>query len=405
MTLTLKLAWRNLWRNRRRTFISLAAMSFGCMALMVSMGLLGGLLEELQKNVTEVLCGDAQVHAREYLAERSVHETLTRAEVDAVVAAARAAGVAAAPRSIGHGLVARAARSAGVELMGVDPAAERAFGGLATRVASGAFLDGKAKQAVLGSKVARVLEARIGDELVVVVQSADGSTGSALLQVTGILQGLGDNVDRTLVLIGAREFDELFATGGAHQIALTTHRRLQAEEVARIARRAAPGADVRSWRELLPQVAAVERVWGVVSWLMAVIFSLAAGLGVLNSMLMAQYERIPELGLLKSLGTTPGRIVSDLFIEALLLGLVSVSAGLALGAAVVHYLHAVGIDIGGADPITIGGVTFSAVWRARWSLSLFVQPGLVTLFTALLASVIPAIRAARLDPVEALSHV
>ncbi len=405
MNLTLRLAWKNLWRNRRRTLINLAAMGSSCIALMVSIGLTQGLLDELQKNVTEVLCGDAQVHAPGYLAERSLGETLDPRQIVAVTRAAADAGISTAARAIGFGLLAHEARSAGVQLFGVDPASEVAFGGLATKVAQGAFLSGKPKQAVLGAKVARALEAGPGDELVVVVQAADGSMGSALFRVAGVLEGVGEGIDRTLVLIDRGEFADLFATAGVHELALTSHQRLDADAVAALARASAGGAEVKTWRELLPQVASLERIWGVATWLIAVIFSLAAGLGVLNAMLMAQYERIPEFGLLKALGTTPARIVGDVFIEALLLALLSVAVGLAVGAVIVWYLHTTGLDIGGADKLSVSGVSFGTVWRARWSLAVFLQPLFVTLLTALAAAVWPAIKAARLDPVEALSHV
>lgn len=405
MDLTLTLAWKNLWRNRRRTLISLAAMGTSCVALMVSIGLIDGLVGELKNNVTEVLCGDAQVHAPLYLAERSVDEALAPAEVEAVLAAARGAHVAAAARAIGFGLLAHEARSAGVQVFGVEPAAEVAFGGLSTRVAAGSFLSGQPRQAVLGAKLARALEARPGDELVVVVQAADGSMGSALLKVTGVLAGVGDGVDRTLVLIDRAGFAELFATKGVHEIALAAHQARPAEEVAQLARAAAPRADVKTWRQLLPQASSLESLLGVATWLLAFIFSLAAGLGVLNAMLMAQYERIPELGLLKALGTTPARIVGDVFVEALLLALVSVGVGLAVGALVVWYLQAVGLDVAGADRVSVGGVTFGTVWRARFSVTMFLQPFLVTVLTALAAALWPAVKAARLDPVQALSHV
>ena len=406
MALTLHLAWKNLWRNRRRTFINLAAMATSCAALMIAIGLTDGLMDQLQKNVTEVLCGDAQAHAEGFLAERSLHLVLSPGEVEAITSAAATRGIAAAPRSIGFGLVAHGARSAGVEFLGVLPAAERAFGGLSTRVAEGSFLDpARPRRAVLGSKVARSLEVKPGDELVVVVQAADGSTGSALLSVGGILEGVGEGTDRTLVLLDARDFAELFATSAVHELALTSHQRLSADAVAALASTAAPRADVRTWRLLMPQVASLEMIWGVASWLIGVIFSLAAGLGVLNAMLMAQYERIPEFGLLKALGTPPGRIVADVFIEALLLALVSLTAGLVLGGALVQVLHTKGLDIAGADNVTVSGVSFGSVWRARWSWKVLLQPALVTVLTALFAAVLPALKAARLDPVEALNHV
>jgi ABC-type antimicrobial peptide transport system permease subunit len=225
------------------------------------------------------------------------------------------------------------------------------------------------------------------------------------LKVEGVLVGVGDGLDRTLVLVDQREFAELFATAGVHELALTAHGRLPEKAVAALALAAAPGADVRTWRQLMPQVSSLEEILGVATWLIALILSVAAGLGVLNAMLMAQYERIPEFGLLKALGTTPARIVGDVFVEALLLALVAVGVGLALGSLTVWYLHVVGIDITGADQLSVSGVTFGAALRARWSLAVFVQPVCVTLFTALAAALWPALKAARLDPVQALTHV
>ncbi|MBS2025904.1 MAG: ABC transporter permease, partial [Deltaproteobacteria bacterium] len=382
MRLRLSLAWKNLWRNRRRTLINLAAMSVGCAALMVAIALTDGLLDELQKNVTEVLCGDAQVHAPGFQKERNLRLALSPKEVTDVLARAAEAHLAAAPRAIGFGLIAQKARSAGGELMGVDPRAERAFGGLADRVESGAFLpDEPKKLAVLGQKLAKLLEAKVGDELVVVVQAADGSMGSMLLHVGGVLTGVGEGVDRSLALIDRRDFAELFSTEGVHEIALTSHSAMTPERVKAIALAGAPQADVRTYRELLPQVASLEQLWGVATWLMAIIFSLAAGLGVLNAMLMAQYERIPEFGLLKALGTTPARIVGDVLIESVFLGLVSLAAGLTLGGALVYYLHTVGLDIGGSEQLNVSGVLFGTSWKARWSLSVVLQPALVTLLT------------------------
>ena len=418
LSLTLRLGWRNLWRNPGRTGINLAAMAVGTAALIVTSALTQGLVADLGRNATSLLTGEAQAHAPGFLIERSIHAALPAAAVETLLAASARAGLAAAPRQLGYGLLARGSRSAGVELLGVDPAAERAFGGLPERVARGVFLPAvAAAQVVIGDKLARALEARPGDELVAVVQAADGSMGNVLFRVGGVLAPVGDRVDRGLALLDCRDFEALFSTSKIHEVAITSHGAREAAPLVAVLQAAigrapatadgplASAVELRTWRQLLPQVAALEELWGVVSWLMGAIFFLAAGLGVLNAMLMAQYERIPELGLLKALGTTPGRIVADVLTEALVLGLISLVIGGALGGAIAWRLQEVGWDLAESGSMTLSGVTFSTVWRAKLTWGVALPPVVMTSVTALFAALWPAIKAARLDPVEAMNHV
>ena len=419
LSLTLRLAWRNLWRNPGRTGINLAAMAVGTAALIVTSALTAGLVADLGRNATSLLTGEAQAHAPGFLVDRSIHAALPPAAVETLLAAAARAGLAAAPRQLGYGLLARGSRSAGVELLGVEPAAERGFGGLPERVAGGAFLPaGPAAQlVVIGEGLARALEAKPGDELVAVVQAADGSMGNALFRVGGVFAPVGDRIDRGLALLDRRDFEALFSTAQVHEVAITSHGAREAAPLVAALQAAvdtapalaagplAAAVELRTWRQLLPQVASLEELWGVVSWLMGSIFFLAAGLGVLNAMLMAQYERIPELGLLKALGTTPGRIVADVLTEALLLGLVSLAIGGALGTAIAWRLQETGWDLSESGSMTLSGVTFSTLWRAKLSWGVALPPLLMTSVTALLAATWPAIKAARLDPIEAMNHV
>ena len=419
LALTLRLGWRNLWRNPGRTGINLAAMSVGTAALIVTSSLTQGLMADMGRNATALLTGEAQAHAPGFLLERSIHLALPARDVETLLSAAAHSGLSAAPRQLGYGLLAHGARSAGVELFGVDPAAERAFGGLPERVAKGAFLPGgeAAQQVVLGDHLARALEAKPGDELVAVVQAADGSMGNVLFHVGGVFAPVGDRIDRSLALLDRRDFEALFSTAGVHEVAITSHGAREAVPLVaalRAALDAAPkpipapataSAELKTWRQLLPSVASLEDLWGVVSWLMGAIFFFAAGLGVLNAMLMAQYERIPELGLLKALGTTPGRIVADVLTEALVLGLISLVIGGALGGAIAWRLQEVGWDLAESGSMTLSGVTFSTVWRAKLTWGVALPPVVMTSVTALFAALWPAIKAARLDPVEAMNHV
>lgn len=405
--LTLVHAWRNLWRNGRRTAINASAIAVSTAVLIFTFALLDGSMRAMERNATELAVGEAQVHAPGWLAERSMYQAIEAPE--RVLEAAAGQGAAAAARSMGFGLLSSGPRSAGVQIWGVDPGAEGKVGRLPQHLARGEWLPGGAAgRVVLGAGLARTLGAEPGAELVAVVQAADGSMGNEVLRVVGVLEGISEGMDRSVALVDRRDFDSLFvAEGRVHEVVLSSQGEVEAGALAAAAREAAPGLDVRSWRELLPVMVNMLNIWTVARWMISLIFVVAAGLGVLNTMLMATFERTPELGLVRALGATPGRVVLDVAAEALLLGAFSAGIGAALGVGVATWAQVHGIDLSGlgAGNLSIAGVTLETTWRAHLTPGAVVQPVIVTLGVTLLAALYPAVRASRLDPVQAMGHV
>lgn len=402
----LRHAWRNLWRNGHRTAITLTTVALATAVLVVIRALMAGMLRDAVRNATDLGTGEVQIHAPGYLRDPRLHAALP--DPDAIAATARARGIAAAPRALGSALLAHGAKSAGALVWGVEPARERAASALAQHVGSGAFLpDAPARDMVLGRKLARILDADVGAEIVVVVQGADGSLGNDLFRVAGILESVGDAVDRGAALIDRADFADLFVAAGlVHEIALTSHGRLPLETVAAVAAAAAPGEDVRTWRQLLPALSDMLAMADVALWVFAGIFFVTAGLGVLNTMLMATHERVREFGLVKALGAAPARIVRDVALEALLLAVVGTTLGTVLGAGVAHGLERHGIDTSAlAGDLSFAGVAFDPVWRAALEPRALVAPMLVMWVTAVVAALWPALLAARLDPVRAMERV
>ncbi|MBU0516869.1 MAG: ABC transporter permease [Proteobacteria bacterium] len=403
---TLRCAWRNLWRNPRRTMVTMSAVGFGTAVLIVSLALMDGVVRQMVSNATNLVVGEVQVHAPGYLADRDLYKTVRNPE--AVLAAARARGVAAAPRSFGYGLVALGHKSSGALFWGVDPAAEARTFDLARHVRRGSFLSLKAARGmVLGSKLARSLKAEVGSEIVVVVQAADGSMGNELYRVRGILKTVGDQIDRAAVIIHAADFRRLFVSGGRiHEIALNSRARLPLDQVAALARGAASGNEVKTWRQILPAVSEMLNLVDASILVFGFIFVLAAGLGVMNTMLMATYDRIREFGIMKALGAGRWRIVGGVATEALLLSVVASAAGVLIGLAGAYYFQAVGLDTSVfAGSYSLGGVAFDSVWRAAIRLrSVLVSVGLMVA-VCVLVSAYPGLKAARLDPVKAITRV
>ena len=400
---SLQYGWRNLWRNTRRTGITLAAVCLSTAILMASYGLMDGLMQHAVSNATNLVVGEVQVHAQGYRADHSIYKALN--EPDLILQAAKQKNVAAAPRRYGYGLVAVGTKSAGARFWGVEPASERTTFDLAQHLQEGRFLSETTQRGVvLGQKLARSLQAQIGSEIVVVVQAADGSLGNDLYTVTGILKAAGDSIDRNAALIHAADFVELFVSGERiHEVALNSRGMVSPEGLTALLSIAAPEEEIKSWRHLMPEVSDMVNLFDAFIWIFGLIFLLAAGMGVMNTMLMATYERIREFGILKALGATPWGIIRDVAAEALVLAALGTVLGTILGLAGSYYLQEVGLDLSiFAGTYSVGGVAFDPIWRATISPKMVLIPAILMLIIGLVASLYPAALAARLDPVKAI---
>ncbi len=356
-------------------------------------------------NATNLVVGEVQVHAPGYLADHSIYKALDDPEL--ILWAAQKKNINATLRRYGYGLVAVGTKSAGARFWGVDPVLERTTFVLADHLDKGRFLSETPRRgAVLGQRLARSLQAQIGSEIVVVVQAADGSLGNDLFTVTGILKAAGENIDRNAALIHSADFVELFVSGDRiHEVALNSKGQISLEELGALASAAAPEQEVKEWRQLLPEVSDMVNLFDAFIWVFGMIFILAAGMGVMNTMLMATYERIREFGILKALGATPWRIVRDVAAEASLLAAAGTVLGTLLGLAGGYYLREVGLDLSiFAGSYSVGGVAFDPIWRATLSPEAVLIPVVLMVIICVAASMYPAILAARLDPVQAINR-
>ena len=403
---SIRYGWRNLWRNTRRTVITLAAVALCAAILVILYALMDGIALQMQNNAVTLMVGEVQVHAPGYLKDRSMYKVVDKPQ--AVLAAAREAGVSATARSYGYGLVAAGNKSAGAMFWGVDPKAESAACRLPHHVAQGSYLpDQPGGGVVLGAKLARSLNVKVGGELVVVVQAADGSMGNELFKVRGIFKTAGDQVDRSAAVMHAADFERLFVSQGRiHEVALNSWNAMELDALAGLAKKPAPANEVRTWRKLMPMVSDMLEMYDASGFITSLLFALAAGLGVMNTMLMATYERMREFGIIKALGASGWRILRDVSMEALVLAVVGTTAGALLGMVGAWYLQVVGLNLGEmANDFTIAGMAFDPVMRALLTPRAVIIPVAIMWVVCLVSALYPASLAARLDPVKVIHRI
>ncbi len=417
-TQLLKLAWRNLWRNPRRTFITMAAIALGYAMLMFVACLMAGLRWQMIENGTRLVLSQIQVHAPGYYPNRPIQKTLggrKGTDVSALLAAITADSrvYAVAPRVYGYGLVNSGHRSSGVELLGVVPDQEPKITVLNTQMVKGSYLSERMPMGVaVGDKLASTIGVQVGSQIVLLTQAADGSMGNDLYTITGIFHTGLDALDRSVVLMSLSSLQKLLslAPERIHEIGIRLHDIAEATAVTaalqvRLAKR--PPVQVMSWEQLVPELADYVQFNRSITFVLFFIFFLLAVIGIMNTMLMAVFERTREFGMLMALGMRPAQVISLILAEAAALAGVSLVLGGLIGAPLLWYLQVHGLDLGGAtgEVVSLAGVVVGHLWYGRQDFSAYYEAALGLAITALVSAFYPAWRAAHFRPTEAIRKV
>ena len=402
-----KLAWRNLWRNRRRTIITVSGVSANMAFLILLLCFNEGVFIGALNNVLRVTVGDAQIHAAQYRTEKSFYDVVPNAA--GIVKKAEAMGYNGAPRSFGFGLAAAGKKSSGAAFWGVVPELEKKAFDLPQKIKEGKYLDSNTPMgAVLGTRLAKNLQVGVGDELVVLVQAADGSMGNELLKVVGIFRPVGEAIDRTAVMIRSEDFATIFsAENMVHEIAFTAQNDQPLTKTIADLETIKGETELVSWKDLLAAFAEMLVMSDKFMAVFAFIFALVAGLGVMNTMLMATHDRVKEFGVLKALGASSKRILGNITQEAIILSFISCVVGVSIGVAATLYLEKYGLDLRayGGESVNFSGVSIDMVYYAKLVTKHVVLSVVMMLIICPLSALYPAFKAARLDPVTAMNHV
>lgn len=403
---TMRIAWRNLWRNPRRTALALAAIGLSVTLVLAYTSILRAYGQWIVETITGPMLGHVQAHAPLWRKDRLVERTLR--DVDVTLAELRRDPevASATARIYAPALAAREEEGFAVVVMGIDVAAESGAARLLTNVIEPL----REREALVGRQLAELMNVRIGDEIAVVGQGVDGSLANDLFTVKGIVTTAVDLVNRQGVLIELNDAQSLFAMPGeAHEIVIHAQRPAMAQALSeRVSLvNGLEGAEVLGWEALAPEMVTLVRITDLAGLFVLLLVFIAAAAGVANTMLMATFERTREFGMLLALGTHPGRLVRLVVAESIALGLAGALTGSLIGIVLVTIAHHTGIDYawlagGGPSELSFAGLRFSLrFYPALTAVDVARAIGAVCL-TSLLAASWPAIRASRLQPVQAL---
>jgi len=402
---TIEVSWRNLWRNRTRTNVTIAAVALCIAILIIFQSMIVGLIEKAVFNTTNLVIGEVQIHANGYLNDKSLYKDLKNTEK--IKSIAKKNNIGLVERSYGFGLISSGTKSAGTQFWGVNPESELMHFDFAKHINQGTFLNSSSSnKIVLGNKLALSLAAEVGTELVVFVQGADGSLGNDLFYVSGILKNVADNIDRSAAIILENDFNILFSSNNMiHEIALNSKGNFEAEEIQNLMSAEIKDVEIDTWKQLMPTIALMtEKMSVFMRTLFSLIFTIAAGLGVMNTMIMSTYDRMKEFGIIRAIGATPWRIIKQVSLESFILTFIASIIGTIVGLSAALYFQKYGFVVSGQGNFSFGGVVMDPIWKASVSLGIILLPIGLMMLTSILSSLYPASIAARIKPVEAIHY-
>jgi ABC-type lipoprotein release transport system permease subunit len=410
MSKLLIMAWRNVWRNRRRTVIAVIAIALGLTMMLFFDGLMGGAKQAIYGNTVKLQGGNVQVHAPGYREKAKRLPLLPLADDEAAVQAALAqAQVVAASRRIEtSGMVSSREGTMPVVITGIEPEQEAPASLVAENIAQGRYLEaGDEDVLLIGQALAEQLEVTVGDRITLVGRATHEQMRRRTMTIVGIYDMGIAEAEKRMVYVSLLEAQTLFdLRDQATEVALFLERVGQESPVVEALQAALPGYEVDAWDTLDPSTKQSMEMEDEILGVFGLIILLIAGVGILNLMLMAVFERTREIGLLAAMGLKRGEIVALFLLEGVLIGLLGALAGSALGGLISAYYGKVGLEwaataseysdlaalLGGRIYFTIGMDT------------LF-NRALTVAIIATLASLYPAWQASQREPAEALHYV
>ncbi len=408
MKIFFMIGWRNLWRNKRRSMVVISSIAVGIFVMLLSMGILNGMNNQMVDNTIRTSLGHISVHKKGFQDDMKLQNSFVpSAELQSSLSDIPAY----APRIKIEGMIRSSEASRGVLIMGIDPEREKSvteiFNYMLKTKGSSYLSDKDAKDILISRTLADKLDLLLGDKLVLMFQDINKEIISIALKVKGLYQSPIDSFDKFVVFVGIDTLQEFAGLGeNISEITIRAENRKRVDATAAFIKQSLTGSDVEilTWKEMAPNLLRAIALFDSMMYVFFGIIFITVVFSIANTLIMAIMERFREIGVMKSIGTRPLWIGSMVLFEAVNLGLVGLMAGTVLGGLVTLLLSLTGIDFSFyMESMRLWG-TGNIIYPTLKSMDI-IACTLIVFITTIMAAVYPAVKAARIKPLDALHYI
>ncbi len=406
MKTILKIAWRNIWRNRLRSLVVIGSIVLGIWSGVAVGGFSFGLNAQRTRSMINNNLSHIQIHNKHWQEEQKLNYWLNEpSEVEDFLQSSEQVK-SFTNRVLINGMIASAHYTSGIKITGIDPASEARVTGLESKVDSGKYIGEKGRNPILiGMALAEKMDVRIGSKVVITFTDESGNIISSAFKVRGIYDVTSSQQEKMQVFV--RNTDLLNLIGreeGSHEVALLLKNEEDLAAFKDQLKKQFPNSDIRSWKELAPELAYADELMSTMLYIIIGIIMMALSFGIINTMLMSVLERRKELGMLMGVGMSKTRLFFMILFETLLLAICGGPLGILLGYITIRWTGATGIDLGvfgkGLESLGMESIIYPEVVT-----SFYFGTAAIVMIMALVSSIWPARRALKMNPVEAIRTI
>lgn len=404
--MTLKIAWKNIWRNPVRSAVIIISVVLGVWAALFIISFSNGMNEQRLHDLLKNYTGHVVVENPAYAEEKAVQYTIE--DPDAVLAEVkRQPGIDAwSARTLANGMAQTSSGSYGVQILGIDTLQEMQVTNFHEQLVEGDFLYSFTRNSiVIGEKLANRLKLDIRSKIILTFQNTAGDITAGAFRVSGIYKSHDAQYDETHVYVRQHDLQQLLGSPEAiHQVFALLNDYKQAPTIAAALNAGLSQSQARHWAEISPQLSYMDEAMQQFMLIFIGIIALGLTLGIVNVMLMAILERSRELGMLMAIGMNRKRVFSMITTETILLTAAGLPLGLLLTFLTIGYFQENGIDLSVASD-AMASLGYNTMVYPQLEATYYWQVALIMLATTLLGSIYPSLKAMQLKPVEAIRKI